>query len=91
MIAQRVAAVAVFAMFASAPLFAQDAAPAAPTAAPAPPAKPVKEKKVCRSEAVLGSNLPNVTCHTKGEWAAIDGQNRANVQNMRDAGGFTPH
>lgn len=52
----------------AAPAFAQDST-AAPT--PAQPVAP-KEKKVCRHESVLGSNIPARICLTKAEWSELD-------------------
>jgi hypothetical protein len=34
-----------------------------------------KEKKICRADVATGSIMPKRTCHTKAEWAVIDGQN----------------
>ncbi len=49
---------------------------------PAATAKPAKVKKVCRSESVIGSNIPATTCHTQDEWVAIDNATRANAREM---------
>ena len=42
-------------------------------AAQTPVTKPAKPKKTCRSEEFTGSRMPQRTCHTEAEWAAIDG------------------
>jgi hypothetical protein len=52
----------------AAPVLAQDT-----TAAP-PPAQPdavAKEKRICRHEQVLGSNIPARICLTKTQWAEL--------------------
>ncbi len=72
---------ALFAVLATTAASAQDAAAPA-TAAPAPPAKPIRAKKVCRSETVLGSNIPDTTCHTQAEWDQIDASTRANAREI---------
>jgi hypothetical protein len=41
-------------------------------AAPAPAAKPAKPKRICREQDFTGSRMPQRTCHTADEWAAID-------------------
>ncbi|PXA86410.1 hypothetical protein DMC47_34885 [Nostoc sp. 3335mG] len=79
MVVRHIVAVALLAAFASAPVLAQDAAP---VAAPAPVAKPAKEKRTCRTESVIGSNLAESTCHTKAEWDAIDHANQDNARNV---------
>ncbi|MDH7974916.1 hypothetical protein QH494_22225 [Sphingomonas sp. AR_OL41] len=33
---------------------------------------PPQEKKICRSEQVVGSSFPKRTCHTKAEWIQIE-------------------
>jgi len=51
------------------PAFAQTSDPA-----PQPTPKPKKEKKICRPlEPYPGSNMMRSSCHTKDEWAKIDG------------------
>jgi hypothetical protein len=82
MIAYRVAAVALLAMFASGPVLAQDATPQQVAAPAAAPAKPVKERRTCRSEAMIGSNIPTSTCHTKAEWDAIDHADQENARSV---------
>ena len=47
----------------------------APQAAEPTPAASPTPKPVCRREAPVGSNLTVKTCHTKAEWATIDGLN----------------
>lgn len=54
----------------------------APQAAPTPAAKPI-----CRREAPLGSIMPVRTCHTRAEWAAIDGANNDAASEIRRAAG----
>lgn len=56
------------------PALAQTDPSTPPTAA-----KPVKEKKICRKEPVLGSSIPQSTCHTKAEWDQIDAANQQNM------------
>jgi hypothetical protein len=52
----------------AAPVLAQtDTAPAT-----TPAAKPAKPKRVCREQDFTGSRMPQRTCHTADEWAAID-------------------
>ena len=53
----------------AAPTLAEDT-----TAAPPPnqPAAPAKEKKICRHEDVIGSNIPARICLTKAEWSEFD-------------------
>jgi len=53
----------------AAPVAAQDTNTAPP---PAQPAAPAKEKKMCRHEQVLGSNIPARICLTRAEWAELD-------------------
>jgi hypothetical protein len=36
-----------------------------------PPAPSEADKKICRREAVTGSNMSRRICHTKAEWKAI--------------------
>ena len=45
------------------PVLADEVAPA-----PAPAAPPAKEKRICRQDQVLGSNIPAHICLTKAEW-----------------------
>jgi predicted secreted protein len=55
------------------------AAPALAQDAPATPAPP-KDKKVCRRIDVTGSIVgTRAVCHTKAEWAKIDGENGSRV------------
>jgi ABC-type uncharacterized transport system auxiliary subunit len=51
---------------------------------PAPQANATAEGggRVCRSERVLGSNMPVRTCHTAAEWAALDGANQENSEQI---------
>ena len=42
---------------------------------PAPAATPAAEKPICRREVPMGSNMMRKTCHTRAEWARIDGEN----------------
>lgn len=59
------------------PAPAQQASAAANPDAAKPASGPKVEdpnKKVCRSERQLGSNMPSRTCHTAAEWAQIDRQ-----------------
>jgi hypothetical protein len=59
------------------PAVAQDAAPQQPTA-------PV-EKKICRAGQSTGTIIPaKRICHTKSEWAAIDGVNGRENDRLRD-------
>jgi hypothetical protein len=75
---------------ASAALVLVCACTSAPQPAPAkaaaskPAAQPVADgdKKVCRSEKVIGSMTPVQTCHTKDEWTAI--RNKG-AQGVKDA------
>ena len=46
------------------PALADEVAPA-----PAPAAPPAKEKRICRLDQVLGSNIPARICLTKSQWA----------------------
>jgi hypothetical protein len=56
-------------------VFASAAAAAVqPGAASALPAPPVKERKICRSEYLIGSVTPKRTCKTKAEWNALMGR-----------------
>lgn len=43
------------------------------------------EKKVCRREVVLGSNLTKRTCRTKSEWAALS---RVHRDQLEQTGGL---
>ena len=58
--------------------------------------KPKKEKKICRPlEPFPGSNMMRSSCHTKDEWAKIDGTGvdpnaeRAPMPGVRSGGGLT--
>ncbi|WP_066821205.1 hypothetical protein [Sphingomonas mali] len=62
--------------------------------APAP--KPKKEKKICRPlEPFPGSHMMRSSCHTKDEWAKIDGTGvdpnaeRAPMPGVRSGDGIT--
>ncbi|MDV3456240.1 hypothetical protein RZN05_04535 [Sphingomonas sp. HF-S4] len=57
---------------------AQDAAPS-----PAEP-KPAKEKMICRSQVATGSFMTKRVCHTKAEWARINGANEQHTDGFRD-------
>jgi hypothetical protein len=64
--------------------------PSAVTADAAAPAdksadKPA-EKKVCRSDAPLGSRIAKRTCHLPSEWAAIDQQRREALEVAKHEG-----
>lgn len=52
-----------------------------PPAAPANPAPAVKEKKICRTEELIGSTVPKRVCKTKSEWG---GQLDAKVGQQAD-------
>ena len=66
-----------FAMLALVAAPAPLAAQSAPTPASAVSAKPdPMQKRVCRSDTATGSHFSKRTCHTKAEWAEIDGVNR---------------
>jgi hypothetical protein len=49
---------------------------AATTAVPNP-VPPAKEKKVCRTDNLIGSIIPKRVCKTRTEWAAQSGTKRA--------------
>jgi hypothetical protein len=66
-------------VFSAMPLLAADPIPVA--AVPAVP-----DKKICRSEEVTGSNLPETHCHTKAEWAQLEKQHEAEIRSLRDGG-----
>lgn len=71
----------VIAMTAAAPAAAFDDAAASQPAAEVP----VKEKKVCKTDVGTGSIMPKRTCRTKGEWAAIEAQSKAQLdRTLRD-------
>ena len=62
----------------------------------APSPKPKKEKKICRPlEPLPGSNMMRSPCHTKDEWAKIDGAGvdpnaeRAPMPGVRSGNGIT--
>ncbi|WP_294324900.1 hypothetical protein [uncultured Sphingomonas sp.] len=48
---------------------------AAVQAAPTPSLPPATEKPICRREIPMGSNMMRKVCHTRAEWARIDGEN----------------
>jgi hypothetical protein len=50
----------------------------------AAPAKAVEEKKVCKTEIVTGSVMTKRVCHTKEEWAQIEGRSRSDLDRARD-------
>lgn len=52
-------------------------------------AAPVVEKPICRRETPTGSNFSRNVCHTKAEWAAINGENARALQGRRN--GSLPH
>ena len=67
---------------AAALLLAASAGPQdAPGGQKTPAAVPDPDKKLCRREQALGSFLSKSVCHTRREWATIDGQNGANAEN----------
>lgn len=70
-------------------LFATPALADQPSTQSAPPAA---EKKLCRSIATIGSNMRKRVCHTKSEWAQIDGTNGSNaesaIEHRRNSGGL---
>jgi hypothetical protein len=39
-----------------------------------------KERKVCKSEPVVGSRFAKKICHTQAEWLAIQQQNRVTTE-----------
>ena len=58
--------------------------------------KPKKEKKICRPlEPLPGSNMRRSSCHTKDEWAKIDGtgvdpnEDRGPMPGVRSGDGVT--
>ena len=74
-------------------LLATVAAPAIAQTAADAPAKPKADKKICRTIDTTGSIMVGTrVCHTKAEWAAIDGRNSDNVSQGRDirGGGGSP-
>lgn len=54
----------------------------ASTPSPQANAAPDGEHRVCRSERVIGSNMPVRTCRTAAEWAALDGANQQNAEQI---------
>lgn len=44
------------------------------------PGAPAAEKKLCRSISTIGSNMRKRVCHTKAEWAQIDGYNDSSAE-----------
>lgn len=53
----------------------------APTAdGPAQAAAAGDMKPICKRMQVVGSNLPQSICHSAEEWAAIEKQDRANIE-----------
>ncbi|MFA5966589.1 MAG: hypothetical protein WC804_21435 [Sphingomonas sp.] len=70
----------VMAMCALAPL-----TPAMAQTTPAPAPTPTPEKKICRSYQTTGSIMPSHrTCHTKSEWAVIDGDNQGQAERLKN-------
>lgn len=67
----RVFAAALCGSLIACPALAQNTTEAAP--------KPPAEKKICRSQVEVGSIMRRTTCHTKAEWAVIDGKNQQAV------------
>jgi hypothetical protein len=59
-------------VFASAAIAAVQPDAAAPPQSQAP-APAVKERKICRSEQVIGSLTPKRTCKSRAEWNALLG------------------
>jgi predicted secreted protein len=60
-------------------------APAMAQTSPTTTAAPAPEKKICRAQEVTGSIMPGrKTCHTKAEWASIDGVNEAHAAQIKD-------
>jgi hypothetical protein len=64
--------------------------------APQQAPKPKKEKKICRPlEPLPGSNMRRSSCHTKDEWAKIDGtgvdpnEDRGPMPGVRSGDGVT--
>jgi hypothetical protein len=51
---------------------AASTAQATETAPPAP-APAVKEKKICRTDQLIGSTVPRRVCKTRSEWSAQNG------------------
>jgi len=49
------------------------------------PAKPAVEKKICKSEIPTGSIMPKRICHTRDEWAQIEGRSRSDLDRARDS------
>ena len=46
---------------------------------------PAADKKVCRSQVATGSVMGHKVCHSRTEWAAIDGNDKRNRDNFRDS------
>jgi hypothetical protein len=44
-----------------------------------------KDKKVCKSEPVVGSRFVKKTCHTQAEWLAIQQQHRVTTEQYQRA------
>jgi hypothetical protein len=65
---------------------AMSAAPASgtPSAAPVNPGPALKERKICRSEELIGSTVPKRVCKTKSEWEG-QGREKPDQQAERDA------
>jgi len=56
-------------------------ATASQAAQPAPaPSPPAADKPICRREVPTGSNFARRVCHTKAEWASIDGANQRGAE-----------
>lgn len=52
-----------------------------PAPAPAPaPSPPAADKPICRREVPTGSNFARRVCHTKAQWASIDGANQRGAE-----------
>jgi len=66
-------------LFATTPLMADDPAGVVTVHA-------VADKKICRSEEVTGSNIPEHHCHTKAEWDELQKQHDAEIRTLRDGG-----
>ena len=44
-----------------------------PSTAPPSPAPAVKERKICRTDQLIGSTIPKRVCKTRSEWGAQTG------------------
>ena len=65
------------------------AGPALADDPPAPKPKPPREKKICRTEEVIGSIIPQSICKTAAQWQQIDDENQRNADDAmaRRSGG----